>query len=661
MRGLFILAAVIAVVSADHCPVKQQVINQLLSRVADPIDDAFTSLKEAASTWNPSDNMDKCKDDGASMKALLKEIEDERVLGKHEIFSLFNDRHRAEAIMFIDVLMNCVDFDTFKANAAYFREKLNENEFVYALYVAVSHSDLTQEIVLPPLYEVTPHLFTNTEIIHKAISAQMTQTPGKFRMEFTGSLKNPEQRVAYFGEDVGLNSHHVHWHMDFPFWWDGYQMDRKGELFFWVHHQLTARFDAERLSNYLNPVEELYWNRPIAEGFAPHTAYRYGGEFPNRPDNKYFEDVDGAGRVRDMLIIEDRIIDAIDHGYIIDADGKQIDLDVEHGIDILGNIIESSTYSPNVQYYGSLHNSAHKILGRQVDPKGKFNLPPGVMEHFETATRDPSFFRLHKYMNGIFKSYKDSLPSYTEEELGYSNVEITSVGIEGELTTFFEDFEIDLRHGLDRSEGSEDIEVSAVMSRLNHKDFAFNIKLNANSAETATFRIFLCPKYDNNGIEFTLEEGRWGCIQVDKFWKDLEAGENEIVRKSTDASVAIPDRPSFQELITKADAAIEAGEELDIDTVRSCGLPQRLLLPKGNKQGMDFELFVSVTSGDDAAVDNLTTDVKGGSYSYCGFRGEKYPDKRAMGYPLDRKVTDDRIFQIPNIKWETVKIFFSED
>jgi hypothetical protein len=63
-------------------------------------------------------------------------------------------------------------------------------------------------------------------------------------MRFTGSVKNPEQRVAYFGEDIGMNSHHSHWHMDFPFWWKqdyAVDKDRKGELFFYMHHQMVAR------------------------------------------------------------------------------------------------------------------------------------------------------------------------------------------------------------------------------------------------------------------------------------------------------------------------------------------------------------------------------------------------------------------------------------
>ncbi|KAF2352639.1 Hemocyanin C-terminal, partial [Trinorchestia longiramus] len=657
MKLLLVFSVVLGLASAGDLAAKQQAINRLLEKVTEPIQSYYTELKEAAETWDPRAHKDNCEDGGKAVEELLGEIEAGRVLKQHAIFSLFHDRHREEAIMLIHVLLNCKDFKTFINNAAYFREKMNEGEFVYALYVAVTHSELTTDVVLPPLYEVTPHLFTNSEIINKAYSAKMTQTPGKFKMEFTGSKTNPEQSVAYFGEDIGMNSHHVHWHMDFPFWWDGHKIDRKGELFFWAHHQLTARFDAERLSNHLPVVDELYWDRPIYEGFAPHTTYRYGGEFPSRPDNKFFEDVDGVARIRDMKIIEDRIHDAIDHGYIVDRKGNQIALDEEHGIDILGDIIESSTYSPNVQYYGALHNTAHKMLGRQADPHDKFNLPPGVMEHFETATRDPSFFRLHKYMNNIFKDYKNTLPPYTAEELGYANAQITDITVEGELATFFEDYEFSLINAIDDTESIDDVDISAYVSRLNHHDFSYKIGVKANADEPATVRIYLCPKQDSNGVEYTLDEARWGCILLDKFWTELSAGDNTIVRKSSESSVTIPFRTRFATLIKEADEAVESGSDMVKHNARACGLPQSLLLPKGNIEGVDFELFVSITSGDDAVHSDLVSNDHGGSYSYCGIKRQDFPDKRAMGYPLDRKVVDSRLFKQPNIKWVTVKVF----
>ena len=501
-------------------PHRQHDINSLLSHVTEHLTGEY---KEIADSFDPAADTSHYKDDGAAVKHLLEEIKDHRVLEQHHWFSLFNTRQREEALMLFEVFMNCKDWTTAVKNAAYFREQVNEGEFVYALYAAVIHAELGVGIVLPPLYEVTPHMFTNSEVISQAYTAQMTQTPGKFDMEFTGSKKNPEQRVAYFGEDIGLNTHHVTWHLDFPFWWDdsyGYHLDRKGELFFWAHHQLTARFDAERLSNHLDFVDELYWDRVIAEGFAPHTTYRYGGEFPARPDNVHFEDVDGAVRVRDMIIHESRIRDAIAHGYITAADGSHINLNDEHGIDHLGDIIESSLYSPNVAYYGALHNEAHILLGRQADPHGKFNLPPGVMEHFETATRDPAFFRLHKYMDNLFKEHKDSLPAYTHDDVAFPGVSLEEVSVEGELETFFEDFEFDLSNGVDISDKIDSVEVTANVHRLNHKPFDLHFEVNNNedADKHGVVRVFLCPRRDANGVIFKFDEGRWHCVEMDKFW-----------------------------------------------------------------------------------------------------------------------------------------------
>nr|CCF55379.1 hemocyanin alpha subunit 1 [Atyopsis moluccensis] len=640
---------------------KQQHVNRLLWKVYDHLHDG--ELKSIAGSFNPEGDKSIYSDGGEAVHHLVQELNDHRLLEQHHWFSLFNSRQREEALMLFDVLMHCKNWNCFVNNAAYWREKMNEGEFVYGLYVAVIHSDVAEGVVLPPLYEVTPHLFTNSEIIQQAYTAKMTNTPGKFHMEFTGTKRNKEQRVAYFGEDIGMNTHHVTWHMDYPFWWKdsyGYHLDRKGELFFWAHHQLTVRFDAERLSNYLDPVDELHWEKPIEEGFAPHTIYKYGGEFPARPDNIRFEDVDGVARVRDMIITESRIRDAIAHGYIEADDGSHINIVNERGIDKLGDIIESSLYSPNIQYYGPLHNLAHIMLGRQGDPHGKYNLPPGVMEHFETATRDPSFFRLHKYMDNIFKEHKDSLPPYTREDLDFPGVDVESIGVQGELKTYFEDYEFDLRNAVDSADGIADVDLKAYISRLNHQDFSFvaDISNNNGGPVLATLRIYLCPRRDNNGQIFTFDQGHWNCIEMDKFWKKLSPGKNHIVRKSSESSVTVPDVPHFQTLIDAADSGNFNMGEFE----SACGIPNRMLLPKGKEDGMEFALVLAVTDGSkDAANSNAADNEHGGSHAHCGQRGEVYPDKQPMGYPIDRRIPDRRVYdETTNIQFNIVKVYHDD-
>lgn len=59
----------------------------------------------------------------------------------------------------------------------------------------------------------------------------------------TASDAEPEQRLAYWREDIGINLHHWHWHLVYPF--DGppevVNKDRRGELFYYMHEQIQAR------------------------------------------------------------------------------------------------------------------------------------------------------------------------------------------------------------------------------------------------------------------------------------------------------------------------------------------------------------------------------------------------------------------------------------
>merc|ERR1711887_6751 len=663
-----VLVVVIAAAAARAQDVslakKQYDLNGLLYRVLEPIRTKYADIKEYSNSFDPLADLSIYSDGGEVTKLLMSDIKEGRVTKQKTWYSLFNARHREESLMLFEVLLNTNTWIDFTKNAAFFRTKLNEGVYLYAMYVSVIHSELATGLVLPPLYEVTPHMFTNSETIHAAYTAKMEQVNRKFKLGYTASEKNREQRVAYFGEDLGFNIHHVTWHMDHPFWWKdsyGKKFDRKGELFFWVHHQMTARFDAERLSNAMPEVEEIYWDRPIKEGFAPHTQYKYGGEFPSRPDNLIFSDVEGVARVRDMYVMESRIRDAIDHGYFVGKDGEIIDIMNDRGIDILGDVIESSTYSPNPEYYGQLHNIAHMMLGRQGDPLGKFKMPPGVMEHFETSTRDPSFFRLHKMMDNIFKLHKNRLPSYTKEELDFDKVHLNHFSVNGRLETYFEDFEYDLVGAVDDTEDIDDVELTAIIPRINHKPFShdFDIMNERDSDVLATFRIFLCPLQDYNGVEYDAESGRWTCIDLDKFWRVVKPGNNHFERSAAESTVAVPDIPSFKTLIERADHAYEFKHEPHLEMfARSCGIPQRLLIPKGNVKGVGFQVLAFVTDGDyDAEIDDLHKDEYL-SHSHCGVPGQKFPDKRPMGFPLDRQIPDPRVlYETTNFKQTLVEIF----
>nr|CAR94711.1 hemocyanin subunit 1 precursor [Xibalbanus tulumensis] len=647
---------------------KQSKILKLFNKIHEH--NRYNDQVDIATSFNPLDHLGDFKHRDCVLK-LVKKYKAHRLLPRGHVFNLFRPRDREEMVMFFEALFYAKTWDTFYKIACWARDKINENQFLYAMYVAVHHRHDCKGVLLPPQYEIYPQLFVNNDVIQEAYSAKMKQVPATIKMHWTGTIRNPEQHVAYFGEDLGLNSHHSHWHMDFPFWWKkayGTEKDRKGELFFYSHHELTTRYDLQRLSNNLPIVGPLAWDKPIHNGFYPQAAYRNGHEFPARPDDVKFTDLDKDGfhiKVSQMKEYERRIRDAIAMKAVYGKDGHAISLNNTHGINTLAEIIEASAFSVNPDFYGSIHNMAHIMLGELDDPQGKYGTPPGVMEHFETATRDPSFFRLHKYIDSFFKEHKDSLPPYTTDELDFHGVEIVDVEVD-KLMTFFDDFEIDLTMALDDTPELADVPIKAISHRLNHAPFTYLLKMKSDASHVATVRIFLGPKYNSYGEELSLDTKRWMMVEMDKFVVHLHSGNSEILRKSTESSVTIPDPKGYKGMVEAVKSAIAGDSEFKVNKEhRHCGIPDRLLLPKGSKEGTPFTLFVMVTDFDD---DNANTDVEsthdyGGSISYCGTltEGQKYPDKKPMGFPFDRHIEDVHDFKTKNMIVKDVVVTHKSD
>lgn len=93
------------------------------------------------------------------------------------------------------------------------------------------------------------------------------------------------------------------------------------------------------------------------------------------------------------------------------------DEDTDIGINVLGNMIESSTLSPNRQFYGDLHNMGHVLICYAHDPVQKHSEPFGVMGDSATAMRDPIFYRWHSYIDSLFQKYKEQQTPYTTTQV----------------------------------------------------------------------------------------------------------------------------------------------------------------------------------------------------------------------------------------------------
>nr|CCA94924.1 hemocyanin subunit c [Mastigoproctus giganteus] len=585
------------------------------------------------------------------------------ILGRGQLFSCFHQAHLEEAIKLAEVFILAKTFSEFLDLAYQARDYVNEGLYVFSLSVAVLHRDDCRGVSLPPIQEVFPDKFVPVETMYNAYKQATITDPEKeiiVESETTGNVLDPEYNVAYYREDVGINAHHWHWHIVYPSAWNaevtGKTKDRKGELFYYMHQQMCARYDCERLSNDLPRMVPFHNFHEPLEGYSAHLSSIINGlPYSSRSKGLALHDMHDIS-VQELERFRERISGAINLGYVTDTHGNEIDLDEHNGIDILGDIVESSHESVNKEFYGSLHNWGHVLMAAVEDPDGKFQCNPGVMDDTATSLRDPIFYRWHRFLDDLFQEFKSKFHPYNKKELEFPGVKIESVAIESKehdvIHTFFAEDTIDVTYAYNFRRPAP---VKVRLHHLDHEPFNYNIIATNQSANKkhAFVRIFLAPVHDELGNVLKPEELRRLMIELDKFSVELHHGSNTIKRSSKDSSVTISSVRSFRELLEGEGIKEHASEFC------SCGWPDHLLIPKGNDQGMEFNLFVMVTDElRDRVGDYGHADICMDAVSYCGAKDQFYPDRRPMGFPFDRVIQEEEMgqWQLPNMSNTHIKI-----
>ncbi|CAO1403519.1 unnamed protein product [Diamesa hyperborea] len=579
-------------------------------------------------------------------------------IGRNEAFSLFLKKHQDISTQLTQLFLDQPDVDTFFAVAVYCRDKVNVFLFQYSYSVAIQHRSDTKNITIPQAVELFPDQFVDPIVMSRFQAegklAQEDRKPVEIPRNYTANEKEKEQRLAYFREDLGVNLHHWHWHLVYP--GSGpievVDKDRRGELFYYMHSQLLARYNLERFTSGLSRYKILNLREPLEEAYFPKIIRSSNSRaYPARAAGIVLKNVDRAETGNPVLVDElvrfsDRIHEAIDSGFYKDINGQPVKLDEETGIDILGNLMESSAISKNPKYYGSLHNLGHDLIAFSHDPDGRFLEEFGVMGDVTTAMRDPLFYRWHGYLDSLWVKYKDTLPQYPPEQLNFNGITVNSINVKltsteydvNKLLTYWTKTQVDLGAGIDFSgKGS----LFADFTHMDHAQFTYQINVTSSRATKGTCRIFLGPKVNQRGEEIKFKEQRRLMIEMDKFTVPLTLGVNNITRSSLQSTVTIPFERSFRNL---GDTPA-AGRELDEHRFCGCGFPQHMLLPRGTaKNGTDYDIFVMISNHDDDHVVAFD-ETKGCSdaHSFCGIRDAKYPDKRKMGYPFDRVYTADTL------------------
>lgn len=125
----------------------------------------------------------------------------------------------------------------------------------------------------------------------------------------------------------------------------------------------------KRLNNFRQPIREAYF--PKLDSLVASRAW------PARQTNCVLHDLNRQDErlilnIGEMERWRDRIYDAIHLGFVVNSRGERVPLTERNGIDVLGNVVESSILSPNPNLYGSIHNMGHVIISLVHDPDHRY-------------------------------------------------------------------------------------------------------------------------------------------------------------------------------------------------------------------------------------------------------------------------------------------------
>ncbi|XP_072756204.1 hexamerin 70b [Anoplolepis gracilipes] len=676
MKAIALFLAAVCLAHATQVPthtadkaylVKQRNLYELFWHVDQPTV-YHPELYQKARTFNLEDNLASFTDQAAITEFLQRWKHG--MLPRGEVFTMTVPQHHQDAMSLFRVFYTAKDFDTFYNTAVWARFHVNEYMYTYVLSVAVLHRPDTKNIRLPPIYELHPQYFFNDEVIHKAYRIAMGDTQSVGLKKTIGGVDNyyipanysgwymmndetlEQQKLSYFTEDVGLNAFYVAQSYEFPTWMNtvNYNLPQnvRGDFYMYMHKVFLNRYYIERLSNDLGEIDYVDVTKPIVSGYYPTMQHHNGLPVPQRPVG-YVVPLEAYKDVQALHDHHIRISNAIDRGYIVDTNGKHIDIyNSVDGFNHLANAIEGNVESVNPMYYGHIDALYRKILSTGLVHTTKHNPVPTALEMMSTRMRDPVFWRIYKTILTYYMRYKQHLPKYTHEELVFPGVTIESVTVD-KLLTFFDHFESLISNvvSVRSHKEAQSMLIKARQYRLNHKPFTYHITVNSDKNVKAIIRIFIAPKYDVHGHELDMTENYMNFLELDQWVVDLTTGVNKIERSSHESIYVVPDEVPSDVLYKKIVKALEGGETFNYSE-QPYGFPDRLILPKGKKEGMPLKLFVAVSHFDETMAIKLDTPVWGLSVV----------DVRPLGYPLDRPVSSN--FTVPNFHIKDVLVYHKQ-
>ncbi|KAJ1534073.1 Polyphenol oxidase 1 [Nowakowskiella sp. JEL0078] len=541
-------------------------------------------------------------------------------------------------------------------------DDINDNEAVrHALMVFLTHYPPAQQSGL----KITS-LSTRAPSLAVPVSTGAPAPDGQ----------DTEVALNYWREDVNLNEHHEHWHIVYP---GGgvpnprnpsqrQPRDRQGELFYWMHQQMIARYNAERLSNGFGKVLAIKDFGDVLESDVPDANLRYNGKsFTPRPAGLKMGDLGHKGQkdyypLSQLVTWRERLIEACKSGKW--NDGTPVTASS------LGGTLEANIESKDNKYYGNLHNMGHVIIAYLANAADWQNQSstPGLMYQTRTAVRDPVFWRWHSMVDDLFYLWQENQPPLKFDDVPQISFRKTGAPAGSpDIITVFNDviagsgvdvnndaaveawgeqtfggsawdsapnpqfstdvFETEFRKRRFTNIGDDGNteEISYIFPR--EFGYFFRISNTTSKELKVTLRINLVPAQD--------ADNRRSYFEMDKFQITIPANSKKVFYRRSDQSSVIrkPAQKTVEQMDDRRDEDDGLNRSGSDGQYCDCGWPFNMLIPKGSSEGIPFKLSVLAT---DWNKDNVPTNTGCGSMSFCGAK-DKYPDSREMGYPFIRK------------------------
>ncbi|XP_011495593.1 PREDICTED: hexamerin [Ceratosolen solmsi marchali] len=539
---------------------------------------------------------------------------------------------RKEVAILTQIFLGAKDYRTFLNTAAWARINVNEDQFVTAFSSAVLQLPYMNGVILPPVYEVYPQYFFDARIIqnvynhvsnYNSEASEAKDQSGVYdiNVNYTSNTPYGENQIAYFTDDIGLSAYYYYVQLasymlpqDYSasnnkqgiFQGEGRNTVGHGAHYYYIHQQLLARYNLERLGQGLSPIGELdsYYEH-IETPYKPNLRYSNGVNLPERnehivitPKHKNYN------LVRLVSSLEQRILDAINLGQVVTSQGNYISLYQPQGLNILGELIEGTGRSINPRYYGSFQTISRQLFGNAPQFNNIYEYSPSALELGQTAVRDPVFYQLYNKIVQLFHYYQEALPAYQYNDVVVPGVNIQKIDM-SDLVTYFSNYDVSLDNAVPQTlphkstESQSPSKYTAHLKRLDHKQYQYSIYVNSqNVIPGAVVRVYMGPKYNYAGQPIDVSADRHYFYELDQFFYDLAEGQNVIVRNSQEATGQSFDFPSFQQIKNQIYSAVRSESPYYVNYAEQLyGFPARLSLPKGSKSGFPLQLLVIISSG----------------------------------------------------------------